>query len=63
MRSVVIHELANAELAGAADWYDEHSNGLGDEFLEAVERVSELMARFPLSFQASTDGLRRGHLH
>ena len=37
MRPVRLDEAAEEEAAGAAEWYDDRQEGLGDRFLSAVE--------------------------
>ena len=38
---------ASAELSEAALWYERQRNGLGGEFLEAIDAALESIARFP----------------
>ena len=42
-----IEPEASAELGEAALWYERQRQGLGREFLEAVELAQEFIARFP----------------
>jgi hypothetical protein len=37
--NVVIHEGADAELAAAAEWYEQEREGLGDDLLTEAGRV------------------------
>lgn len=56
---VTIRSQAKADLRDAHDWYEEHSAGLGDEFLadlaEALLRLEANPDRFPLYYR----GFRR----
>lgn len=38
---------ASAELSEAALWYERQRNGLGGEFLEAIDAALDFIARFP----------------
>lgn len=38
---------ASAELGEAAVWYEQRRDGLGIEFLEAIDNALEFIARFP----------------
>ena len=38
---------ASAELDEAATWYEQRRDGLGIEFLQAVDNTLELISRFP----------------
>jgi plasmid stabilization system protein ParE len=42
-----IEPEASAELGEAARWYERQRQGLGREFLEAVEVAQKFIARFP----------------
>lgn len=52
-RSVRYHPMFDCDVREAAGWYDRHSSGLGDAFVELVrERVSDVITdpeRFALS--------------
>jgi hypothetical protein len=41
---------AAADVEAARTWYDEQRNGLGDEFVAAVESGVELVIEFPEAF-------------
>ena len=49
IRSISIHESAEAEIKEAADFYDMESPGLGMAFIDEVERTIESVSRFPES--------------
>jgi len=38
---------ALAEYEAAANWYDDHSPGAGDDFAQAIERAEWLIAEMP----------------
>ncbi|WP_456450548.1 type II toxin-antitoxin system RelE/ParE family toxin [Hydrogenimonas sp.] len=57
------HPEAAAELEAAADYYESCRPGLGDEFLDEVERALDLMLRFPDAWQKLDDGIRRVLTH
>ena len=46
-RLILIHETAEAEISEAADFYDVEDPGLGNIFIDEVERAIEIIARFP----------------
>lgn len=47
MKQVVFHDSANAELAEAMAWYEDRSDGLGDDLLIEVERAVGFLRKFP----------------
>jgi plasmid stabilization system protein ParE len=49
IRSLLIHESAEAEINEAADFYDIESPGLGMVLIDEVERTIEIISRFPES--------------
>ncbi len=57
--SVRVDPLAGRELADAADYYDEQSQGLGDVFLLEVARALRQLSEVPLSCPIVQDQLRR----
>ncbi len=46
-RSISIHEMAENELNDAADFYDLESPGLGETFINEIQKAIDLIARFP----------------
>ena len=50
---------AEAEIAEAAEWYEQCSKGLGTEFLRAVEAAILSAARTPLIYSSWKRGSRR----
>ena len=62
-RGVSFHEAAQNELREAARWYEREREGLGEEFLLAVETAIERAARGDLpglaASEASQPGTRR----
>jgi plasmid stabilization system protein ParE len=45
---VVARPQAQIDIIEAADWYDSHSPGLGDEFIEAILVVFDSLETSPL---------------
>jgi plasmid stabilization system protein ParE len=45
---VVVRPEIEQDLASAADWYDDHEQGLGDRFIREVLQVFEALAANPL---------------
>jgi toxin ParE1/3/4 len=58
VREIVLHAEAKVDLIRAIAYYDGQRDGLGDEFLTAVERAAEQVAENPSWFPLSTD---QGH--
>ena len=54
-----IHETAEAEVNEAADFYDIESPGLGNVFLDDVERTIEAISQHPEAAQLLRGGLRK----
>ena len=59
-RDVSFHEGARDELREAARWYEGEREGLGEEFLEAIETALERAARGELPGLAALEGNRPG---
>ena len=53
---------AVSDLLGAMAWYDERRTGLGDDFVEALERVIGLISELPSAFPEISAHLRRALL-
>jgi plasmid stabilization system protein ParE len=54
-----VHAAAETDIQSAADWYDQQREGLGDEFLEAVEEAFQIIQQLPrggLAAQAAPPG-------
>ena len=49
-------------MASASAWYEEQQQGLGEEFLRALEHVVEHIIRFPMGFPEILPGHRRALL-
>lgn len=45
---VVVRTEAGDDVTEAADWYDERSPGLGDQFIDEVLKVLDALAENPL---------------
>ena len=49
-RRLIVRPEAEAEMAGAFDWYEDRSPGLGSEFLLCVDAVLSSIQRNPQQF-------------
>lgn len=49
-RKVIIRREAEAEVQAAFDWYEEQSDGLGFEFLRAIDACVSGVQRNPFAF-------------
>jgi hypothetical protein len=50
---------AEQELDDAVAWYNQQADGLGNEFLDELDRAIRRIATYPLSCQEIDPGLRR----
>jgi toxin ParE1/3/4 len=50
-RRIVFRDDAEAEMREAADWYNEKSVGLGNDFLKAIDTAVRRIAQRPQLFQ------------
>ena len=54
---LVVRAAAEADITGAAIWYEQRSPGLGTEFLRAVDvalaEIARMPERFPLVYHKS----------
>ena len=55
--------LAQRELDDAFLWYSAQAAGLGQSFLDEIDRAVRLAAAYPLAFPEMVSGLRRCLLH
>ena len=53
---------AATDVALAKEWYDARRTGLGDEFVEALEHLIDLISDLPEAFPEIAVGLRRALL-
>lgn len=51
--------LAQQELDGAVAWYNEQAAGVGQEFLDELDRAVRRAATFPMSCPEIESGVRR----
>lgn len=49
--TISFHKIAEIELNEAAGYYEARVNGLGEDFITEVERVTKLIQRNPESAQ------------
>jgi len=61
-RTLVVRPQARLELAGAYDWYEEQSTGLGDELLRAVDASIQKIMRNPGQYQKMYRDARRARV-
>ena len=58
MRKVTFHEDADAEMNGAAQYYEERAFGLGLAFLDAIEEAVDNVLENPEAYQLVGDEVR-----
>jgi len=58
-RSLRLHDAADLELNEAADFYDLESPGLGDVFLDDLERAFARIREFPDAAPTVAPGVRK----
>jgi plasmid stabilization system protein ParE len=56
---LIVAPEAEAELAGACDWYDERRTGLGRELLSCIDDAMERIQRDPLAFAVTYKNVRQ----
>ena len=59
---LVIRKAAKAETAEAYNWYEERKQGLGEQFLVAVEALLSVIQRTPERFPAVLGPARKARL-
>ena len=57
--TIKFHSEARKEFLKAAEYYEEQVLGLGDEFIEEVEKVLEIIENYPNSGTKITKSKRR----
>jgi plasmid stabilization system protein ParE len=62
-RSLIVRPEAEQDLTEGRDWYDGQRNGLGDEFLTAVDEVFARIRQSPELYAAGYKGVRRAGLN
>jgi plasmid stabilization system protein ParE len=63
MSRLVIRPEAQADIRGARAWYEGERPGLGDEFLDELDRLLRRAKETPLQFPEVIRGVRRALLH
>jgi plasmid stabilization system protein ParE len=58
-RSLSIHEAAEVEINEAADFYDAESVGLGDVFIDEIQRTITRISEFPEAAPVVRGGVRK----
>src|SRR5438128_1929319 len=59
---LIIRPEAEADIDEAASWYEEQREGLGDEFLRAVDECLARIVEYPLAYQLVHRNTRRNLL-
>ncbi|MFN0180717.1 MAG: type II toxin-antitoxin system RelE/ParE family toxin [Gemmatimonadales bacterium] len=62
MPAFIVRPLAEADVQAAFDWYEEQAEGLGHEFLRALDASYASIARWPESYPVVYRGVRRALL-
>ena len=55
---LILRPEAEQDIAEARDWYEQHRDGLGSEFLDEVEACFARIRQFPESYAAGYRGVR-----
>ena len=63
MRKREVHPDVYEELEEARSWYEEHATGLGNEFLDEIERAVSAIQRAPDAWPLFSNGVRRFLVH
>lgn len=61
--ALVFRDEASLELEGAHNWYDERQAGLGDDFMDEVESLLDVVANTPERFPIVLGVIRRALVH
>ena len=62
MRNLVLRPPARTDIVEAARWYEEQAEGLGADFLRAVDLAVATIQHNPLQYQQMYDRVRRARL-
>lgn len=57
--TIKFHSEASKELFDSAEFYEKQVIGLGDDFIDEIEKVLDVIEQYPLSGTKITDGERR----
>ena len=63
MPGVVFHPATFEELLYARSWYESQAQGLGERFLEEIERAIDAVQQNPTTWAAYSQGTRRFLVH
>ncbi len=63
MRRIDVHPEVYEELEEARSWYEEHAAGLGDDFLDEIERAIAAIKKAPEAWPVYSDATRRFLVH
>lgn len=59
MHKIIIKPFAESDIAEAAIWYQNVKEGLGDQFLETIDKTIKTIQRNPNHFQLVHINIRR----
>jgi hypothetical protein len=63
LKQIKIHSEAYLEINAAKQWYESQSEGLGDQFVDEVDRAIECIRELPESWPVYMSGTRRFFVH
>ena len=58
MYRLIILQEANNEFKEAAQWYEEKSEGLGDRFIDIIQKKLQLIQQYPERYPMRKDNFR-----
>ena len=59
MKSVLVEPAAEVQIRSAYAWYEQQLPGLGQRFLDEIDRVLQSISQFPRSYPEVRPGVRR----
>lgn len=62
-RLLEVHPAAYKELDEARLWYENHASGLGNEFVDEIDRAVVAIQRAPKAWPVYSEGVRRFLVH
>jgi len=60
--NIIVRKAAEADMHEAMQWYEQQSQGLGSEYLRAVESCISAISRHPQQYPVVYNNLRRSLL-
>jgi plasmid stabilization system protein ParE len=61
--ALIVQPEAELDINDAYAWYEERSEGLGEQFLDAIDKALTLVMREPTLFQSVHRSVRRALIH